>query len=73
MEPFLVYAIICIASMGGCSDFAPGKPGYFIDEKACNIFADELYNTYLRELKRRNQIVVDGKAFCLRFMGDREV
>ena len=72
MEPFLVYIIICVASAGGCNDYAPQKPWFFRSQKDCTIFAGKFYMAVVKDLEEKGQIVVDGKTFCLRFKETKE-
>ena len=62
-----MYIIICVASAGGCNDFAPRKPWYYRNKIDCEVMASKLYDAYVTKIEERGSIIIDGKAFCLRF------
>lgn len=67
-----MYIIVCIASTGSCADYAPGKAWIFRSKEDCEVFVDKTYRAFLNKLEEKGQVVVDGKAFCLRFKETRE-
>lgn len=67
MEGFLIYIIVCISSMGGCTDYAPRKPFLFLDKRECMEYTSGLYVRFVNQLREKSMVVVDGKYFCLRF------
>ena len=67
-----MYMIICIASIGGCGDYAPKRPWYFRNETACIVMVNKLYDAYVVDMKKKGSIIIDGKAFCLRFKETKE-
>lgn len=73
MEPFLMYVIICVASTGGCNDYAPPKAWAFRSKEECEVFVDKVYIAFIKDMKEKGQIVVDGKAFCLRYRETKEI
>ena len=72
MEPFLMYIIICVASAGGCNDFAPRKPWYYRNKIDCEVMASKLYDAYIVDMEKRRVIIIDGKSFCLRFKESKD-
>ncbi len=73
MEAFLVYIIVCVSSAGGCSDYAPSKLFIFPNKQECTEYAGGIYVRFLKRLKDRGIVVIDGKYFCLKFRESIEI
>ena len=67
-----MYIIICIASEVGCNDFGPKLSWYYKDIQQCEILANKMADAYVKEFEKRTKVIVDKKAFCLRFKESRE-
>ena len=66
-----MYVIICV--VGGCSDYGPSKAWIFRSQEDCGILADKMLNAYRRDMEKKGQVFIDGKAFCLKFSEEKGV
>ena len=68
-----MYVIVCISFSGKCADYGFPKALLFDNKEVCEAFTDKLYKNFLDKLGKEGLIVVDGKAFCLRFVEGKEI
>ena len=76
MDMFLVYVVMCFTPVGGikgCNDYAPARAFTFKNREYCEVFARKLLDAGRIKGEKQGLIYIDGKAFCLKFMGSKEV
>ncbi len=66
-----MYIIICVA--GGCNDYAPQTAWIFRSQKDCTVFVGKTYMAAVKRLKERGMVIIDGKAFCLRYTETKKI
>ena len=66
-----MYIILCIA--GGCNDYAPRNSWNFKSQRECTVFVGKAYISVVKKLREKGIVVLDGKAFCLRFTETKKI